>query len=129
MAPSAPIATTGPLRAWCASTSEWAAPIACQMPFKSGLPWGSRGARYSWADAAAPLARRRHNASADLDRVRRTMKEGVLMRAMRAGWILLGLGLAATVAAAQQTSGGEKPFRTPWGDPDLQGIWTNATLT
>ncbi len=48
---------------------------------------------------------------------------------MRAGWILLGLGLAATVAVPQQTSGAAKPFRTPWGDPDLQGIWTNATLT
>jgi hypothetical protein len=54
------------------------------------------------------------------------MTEGVLMRA---GWILLGLGLAATGAAAPQTSDAGKAFRTPWGDPDLQGIWTNATLT
>jgi hypothetical protein len=37
--------------------------------------------------------------------------------------------LAATVAAAQQTPAAANPFRTPWGDPDLQGIWTNATLT
>ncbi len=48
---------------------------------------------------------------------------------MRAGCILLGLGLAATVATAQQTSGTANPFRTSWGDPDLQGIWSNATLT
>ena len=32
--------------------------------------------------------------------------------------------LAATRAAAQDTV-----RRTPWGDPDLEGIWTNATLT
>ena len=33
----------------------------------------------------------------------------------------------APVAAAAQSSG-ESP-RTPWGDPDLQGIWNNSTLT
>jgi hypothetical protein len=32
--------------------------------------------------------------------------------------------LAATTADAQDTV-----RRTPWGDPDLEGIWTNATLT
>ena len=32
--------------------------------------------------------------------------------------------LAATTAGAQDTV-----RRTPWGDPDLEGIWTNATLT
>ncbi|MXW35976.1 MAG: hypothetical protein F4Z60_10955, partial [Chloroflexi bacterium] len=31
--------------------------------------------------------------------------------------------LAAFPAAAQDT------LRTPWGDPDLQGIWTGSTLT
>ena len=30
--------------------------------------------------------------------------------------------------AAAQTSEGT-PSRTPWGDPDLQGIWNNATIT
>ena len=24
---------------------------------------------------------------------------------------------------------GQAPRRTPWGDPDLQGLWTNATIT
>jgi hypothetical protein len=24
---------------------------------------------------------------------------------------------------------GQSPRRTPWGDPDLQGLWTNATIT
>ena len=31
--------------------------------------------------------------------------------------------LASLPAAAQET------FRTPWGDPDLQGVWTGSTLT
>jgi hypothetical protein len=26
-------------------------------------------------------------------------------------------------------AGAQSPARTPWGDPDLQGLWTNATLT
>ena len=39
--------------------------------------------------------------------------------------------LAAAPAAAQSPSAGEtwSAPRTSWGDPDLQGIWTNATLT
>lgn len=40
---------------------------------------------------------------------------------------LLGiLGLAA-VAAAQQTAW--KQPETPWGDPDLQGVWTSTAMT
>ena len=37
--------------------------------------------------------------------------------------------MLAPAAAAGQAS--EAPFspRTAWGDPDLQGIWNNATLT
>ena len=34
---------------------------------------------------------------------------------------------AATVIG--QTPARRAPLRTPWGDPDLQGLWTNATLT
>ena len=26
-------------------------------------------------------------------------------------------------------AGAQSPARTPWGDPDLQGLWSNATLT
>ena len=39
--------------------------------------------------------------------------------------------LAAVPAAAQSSSAAEtwSAPRTSWGDPDLQGIWTNATLT
>jgi len=36
----------------------------------------------------------------------------------------MAFGLGAGLAAAQ-----EPAFRTPWGHPDLQGTWTNATLT
>ena len=35
----------------------------------------------------------------------------------------LSLGPAAVTAQGRSTS------RTPWGDPDLSGLWTNATLT
>ena len=42
--------------------------------------------------------------------------------------MLLVVGSALLVAqpASQSERSGE---RTPWGDPDLQGVWTNATLT
>src|SRR5438128_10933086 len=35
---------------------------------------------------------------------------------------------AAKTAAAAKTTEGTK-WRTPWGDPDLQGSWTNANTT
>jgi len=38
--------------------------------------------------------------------------------------IILGLHLAGSLAAQSGASG-----RLPWGDPDLQGTWSNATLT
>ena len=45
---------------------------------------------------------------------------------------VLALVLLVPVAASGQTAaaaaGGES-FRTPWGDPDLQGTWTNTTTT
>jgi hypothetical protein len=38
---------------------------------------------------------------------------------------------AATPPAATPTAPAKKPsgFRTPWGDPDLQGVWNDATST
>ena len=36
--------------------------------------------------------------------------------------------LLGPVAAFSQPSDWNPP-ETPWGDPDLQGVWTNATLT
>jgi hypothetical protein len=38
--------------------------------------------------------------------------------------VAVGLLASASVDAQSRTT-----FRTPWGDPDLQGIWSNATLT
>lgn len=42
-----------------------------------------------------------------------------------AAWLMPGL------AAGQETASEPAPttFRTPWGDPDLQGIWSYATFT
>jgi len=34
-----------------------------------------------------------------------------------------------TGTAAKAADGGRKSFRTPWGDPDLEGIWTGSTIT
>ena len=36
--------------------------------------------------------------------------------------VVLAIGVMASVGRAQTE-------RTPWGDPDLQGLWSNATLT
>jgi hypothetical protein len=44
------------------------------------------------------------------------------MRACFVVTLALPLAFAGAVAAAQSP-------RTPWGDPDLQGTWSNATLT
>ena len=37
--------------------------------------------------------------------------------------------VAQTPAVAKATPGKTKPWQTPWGDPDLQGSWSNATTT
>jgi hypothetical protein len=42
----------------------------------------------------------------------------------------LALGALTLSAQSLQTAGsGTQPLRTPWGDPDLQGIWSGETLT
>ncbi len=41
---------------------------------------------------------------------------------------LVALLLAPTIAMAQETSPGTEP-RTPWGHPDLQGVWDFRSLT
>lgn len=45
--------------------------------------------------------------------------------------LVLLASLAAVVALVSVSAQGvaEGPPRTPWGDPDLQGVWTNATIT
>ncbi len=46
---------------------------------------------------------------------------------------VLALALLAPASASGQTASGAaagaESFRTPWGDPDLQGTWTNTTTT
>ena len=42
--------------------------------------------------------------------------------------LLAGIVWVPAEAAAQSAESAMSP-RTPWGDPDLQGIWNNATLT
>ena len=41
----------------------------------------------------------------------------------------IGLLVSPTAAAAQSGGGGWTAPLTAWGDPDLQGVWTSATLT
>ena len=54
---------------------------------------------------------------------------------MRNRWLAAALGVMACVAlvaacaGADPTGTNESSLRTPWGDPDLQGIWNNGTLT
>ena len=46
--------------------------------------------------------------------------------------ILAAAGILLILApgfAAAQSAGGSDTGRTPWGDPDLQGFWTNKTTT
>ena len=43
---------------------------------------------------------------------------------------LVGVLLVLAPGWAAQSAGGDaEPGRTPWGDPDLQGFWTNKTTT
>ena len=42
--------------------------------------------------------------------------------------LIVAPGLAAGQAAGEAPEGGPSP-RTPWGDPDLQGTWSYASLT
>ena len=42
---------------------------------------------------------------------------------------MVTLALGPVVAAGQTVGGSWSPSRTPWGDPDLQGTWTNTTTT
>ena len=39
------------------------------------------------------------------------------------------VGTHATASAQTASSSSSRAPRTPWGDPDLQGMWTNATAT
>jgi hypothetical protein len=49
----------------------------------------------------------------------------MIARMRAAAALLTGLTLAPAIALTQEWT----PPRTPWGHPDLEGIWSNATLT
>ncbi len=50
-----------------------------------------------------------------------------LLMAMLAGTLLAPLPVASQAQTA--TANGSLPLRTAWGDPRLQGMWSNSTLT
>src|SRR5712664_2805424 len=41
---------------------------------------------------------------------------------------VVGLGLATRVNAQSSTAKTSTPHKTPWGDPDLQGVWPGTGL-
>src|ERR1700688_2469387 len=43
------------------------------------------------------------------------------------GMALIVAGVTVSIPAAGQTPA--RKWRTPWGDPDLQGSWSNSTTT
>ncbi len=43
--------------------------------------------------------------------------------------VIVVLSFAASPAAGQPAANARPSLHTPWGDPDLQGLWTNATIT
>ncbi len=55
-------------------------------------------------------------------------------RVLRLSWNLVVIVVAGSLVmlptqAMAQTAANTPPPPTPWGDPDLQGIWNNATIT
>jgi hypothetical protein len=52
------------------------------------------------------------------------------MQSMRrsAALVISSAVLATAIVAAQGAQGGYTPPRTPWGDPDLQGIWPSTHM-
>ena len=44
-------------------------------------------------------------------------------------YLAVAVVAAAVCLAPLATAGQAPPQRTPWGDPDLQGVWTGSTLT
>jgi len=52
----------------------------------------------------------------------------MMHRFARTTMIVAGVLLAGSTLAGQAPAG-RGLARTPWGDPDLQGLWTNATIT
>jgi hypothetical protein len=58
--------------------------------------------------------------------MRRRLLRGVVAAAALAVVALLIAASSATILAQSNTA---QPPLTPWGHPDLQGLWTNSTIT
>jgi len=86
----------------------------------SSVPANARF-RPRWFRDANRLATRRNQT--DAERNRRTPRR-VQMTLMS----VLAVTIAAQLAIAQSSSAGWKHPRTPWGDPDLQGIWPSSHM-
>jgi hypothetical protein len=57
------------------------------------------------------------------------MRDRVLRSATTTGVIVAATAIAVLSATALQTSAQVPALKTPWGEPDLQGIWTDETET
>jgi hypothetical protein len=57
------------------------------------------------------------------------------MRNRFSGWTIsvavaaLAIGVVVSVSTSAQAPASAQAMKTPWGDPDLQGIWTDETTT
>jgi len=48
---------------------------------------------------------------------------------MKLGAVATAVSVVSLMVVPTAGQGSRASVRTPWGDPDLQGIWTNATMT
>ena len=48
---------------------------------------------------------------------------------MKGRFFVAAFALVAVVSLVPATAAGQSAWETPWGDPDLQGVWTNTTTT
>src|SRR6201997_5416188 len=58
------------------------------------------------------------------------MRDRLLNAIPMVGIVAVSCGIVLSLAtASDRTPAASTPFKTPWGDPDLQGIWTDETTT
>src|SRR5262245_7327237 len=53
----------------------------------------------------------------------------VVGRPLQQGWTMRLVAVVAVVLAFAEPGQAQTVSRTPWGDPDLQGLWSNASVT
>src|SRR5262245_4812730 len=54
---------------------------------------------------------------------------GLIAVGAAGAWLALASDAGAQTGAKAGAAAPAKVLRTPWGDPDLQGVWTNSTTT